>query len=220
MTDRIWYACYGSNLCYDRFMTYIAGGTISSKGHDVKEVGCIDKSKPVRDMPIDIPYRLVFIDNSPRWTGGYCFLDPVYDESAHTKGRAYDISVEQFHDVLVQENNGLSVPDIDLSSLEEWNSIEIRPEARYGKLLVVGEFDGIPAVTFTYTDGWAKENDLSPKMPAEAYLDVIRRGLGEIGMESSEIDKYLADRIPGYAKSTTSSLYFRQAHNNKEGTPC
>ncbi len=47
MKDYVWYACYGSNLLYERFKCYILGGTFNGNGryHD----GCQDKTLP-KDM--------------------------------------------------------------------------------------------------------------------------------------------------------------------------
>ena len=40
--DKVWYACYGSNLCAERFMYYIVGGhcPFNDKDYD----GCRDKT--------------------------------------------------------------------------------------------------------------------------------------------------------------------------------
>ena len=44
--DYVWYACYGSNINYNRFMYYI-NGDISEKYSTIN--GCVDKSKPIEE---------------------------------------------------------------------------------------------------------------------------------------------------------------------------
>ena len=42
--DYVWYACYGSNINYERFMYYING---DKKGKYSTINGCEDKSEPI-----------------------------------------------------------------------------------------------------------------------------------------------------------------------------
>ncbi len=46
--DYVWYACYGSNINYKRFMHYI-DGDITGKYSATN--GCIDKSEPTEERP-------------------------------------------------------------------------------------------------------------------------------------------------------------------------
>src|SRR5208337_78464 len=58
LTNLVWYASYGSNLCSRRFMYYIEGGQPESASRP--HPGCRDKTPPKDDQPIKISYPLYF----------------------------------------------------------------------------------------------------------------------------------------------------------------
>ena len=146
----VWYVAYGSNLCKERFMTYINGGLF--QGIRNLHKGCNDKSPPVREKPFLIPHEVYFGNKASTWDGmGVAFIDA--DRFGVALGRAYLITEEQFYEIQKQE--GLS---------NEW----------YGRIVELKcENDNIPHMTFTSNDRH-KDN-----MPSEKYLDIIYKGLCE-----------------------------------------
>jgi len=46
----VWYACYGSNIMYERFMYYIQGEIFF--GNNRPHTGCNDKTPPHGECPI------------------------------------------------------------------------------------------------------------------------------------------------------------------------
>jgi len=58
----VWYACYCSNILRERFMLYIKGGFC--RFNNGNYIPCNDKSAPLEDKPINIPYKLYFGNNS------------------------------------------------------------------------------------------------------------------------------------------------------------
>ncbi|ONI46484.1 hypothetical protein AN640_03395 [Candidatus Epulonipiscium fishelsonii] len=121
--EYVWYASYGSNILYERFLYYIRGGRFNQREH----IGCKNTRLPLKDEPILIPYSLYFGNNSSMWEGkGVAFLDT--DQVGITMGRMYLITKDQFEDIWKQEGNH-----------ENW----------YNTIVHIGEKDGIEIVTFT-----------------------------------------------------------------------
>lgn len=82
-TKYIWYACYGSNVNYERFMKYINK--------------CTDKTPPIADRPFVFQHNIYFAKASSYWGGGKAFLDDTCPGKAF--GRIYKITREQFMEV-------------------------------------------------------------------------------------------------------------------------
>lgn len=159
----VWYASYGSNLSKERFMCYIKGGVCKYNGR--KYNGCTDKSDPLADRPITIPYRMYFAKNSGSWqNGGVAFISPFRDPKEKTLGRMYLITGQQFEEVCRQEG-------------PVW----------YGHIIELGEADGYKIKTIT------NPRILERTMPSAAYLNVIRDGLKETypDMDEWDIEEYL-----------------------------
>lgn len=163
MSDKyVWYACYGSNLLKERFMGYISSGGMK------KEKGCTDKTPPIDERQILIPYELYFAKVSQKWNDcGVAFLKINYNRDIKTLGRAYLITEEQFKEVKKQEGG--------------W----------YPHELELGQLDGWPIKTFTCNP--ETENN----SPAPDYLDIIRTGLQETypTMRAEDIDRYLKEHM-------------------------
>ena len=103
MEDLVWYASYGSNLLYDRFMCYINGGT--PEGSSKRCEGCSDRTPPQDRKSITIPHELYFAENSRSWEGkGVAFVKSQRNENFQTLGRMYLITREQFVQIVRQEN--------------------------------------------------------------------------------------------------------------------
>jgi len=158
--SKVWYACYGSNILYERFMHYIEGGTcrFNGKAHD----GCTDKTPPSESRPIVIPYEMYFGNRRSSWGKyGTAFIDLT--RPAVTVGRAYLITEEQYKEVWTQEGSG-----------DSW----------YGKEVELGSYNGYPIRTFTNAER-RPENEPSPD-----YLKVISEGMKELlgeGLITSDI---------------------------------
>ncbi|GMH19326.1 hypothetical protein Nepgr_021167 [Nepenthes gracilis] len=98
------YATYGSNMLKSRFLCDIKGGQV--EGMPSPCSGSIDRSSPKEIMWTTVPPRLNFgRDHTQTWGhGGTVFLHP----KSSTKDAAHicmcKSTLEQFHDVLLQEN--------------------------------------------------------------------------------------------------------------------
>ena len=96
----VWYACYGSNINYERFMYYI-NGDVNEKYSTSK--GCSDKSLPLEERQYIFKHPIYFAGDSKRWGGGMAFLD--YEHDGKCYGKIYKLKMSQFKDVLEQEQN-------------------------------------------------------------------------------------------------------------------
>lgn len=163
----VWYACYGSNLCKERFLWYIQGGGPKNN------YGCQDKTLPVVDRPYIINHELYFANQSRTWSnGGVAFLKTERNEKAYTLGRAYLITAAQFEDIKKQEGASAN-----------W----------YGHVLDLGTLGGIPVKTLTRVPGNIGQYIINT--PSLEYLDMLRRGLWEAypSMTVEEVSRYLND---------------------------
>ena len=69
----VWYASYGSNLCYEgRFMCYISGG--KPAGAEKTNPGSRDRTRPLEIKPIRLDWELYFADYSKSWGGAPAFI--------------------------------------------------------------------------------------------------------------------------------------------------
>ena len=187
----LWYSCYGSNLSYQRFSCYIQGGTPAGTGRH--HPGCSNGSPPLRDRPHIVHHQLYFAEHSPTWeNGGVAFLHPVPQPTAHTYGRIYLITTEQFLQVLRQENS-LDPDDptctVDLETTIRQGSSRL-PRGWYSLVLFLGYEEGIPVFTFTSPE------ILPANPPGPRYLATIRSGLREMypSLGDNAIDDYLGSR--------------------------
>ena len=63
--DRVWYACYGSNLSEERFGYYIFGGYFAAQDRDYK--GCNDKTPWSASEIKTFKGSIYFGNDSPKW---------------------------------------------------------------------------------------------------------------------------------------------------------
>jgi hypothetical protein len=163
--DYVWYASYGSNLLYERFLTYIKGGVCKFNG--VNYPGCRDNSLPKDSRPITIPYKMYYGNKSKSWgNAGVSFLD--IDIKGQSLGRMYLITKEQLEDISRQEGRG-----------DVW----------YNHSVNLGEYNGNDIITIT------NKNSRTHQKPCDKYLDVIRRGIKETYPDMIDFDvmKYLVE---------------------------
>ena len=173
LTD-VWYACYGSNICEDRFLCYINGGTPAGAKKHFK--GCEDRTKPKDSRAFTIPHEVYFAKESATWDGGgICFLNPE-KSNKQSLGRVYQIGVSQFKDLVRQELIFEGAIEIDFEALRKNGSYNCLPNGRYGELLYLGELEGKPVISFTSPLYLSEEINA----PSAAYLKTIAKGLQEI----------------------------------------
>ncbi|KAM2487483.1 histone deacetylase 5-like isoform X3 [Malus sylvestris] len=187
----IWYASFGSNLCLERFLCYIKGGQM--EGMKTPFPGCADKTPPKEIVWKTFPRRLFFgRESTHTWgPGGVAFLNPESNIQDKAYMCLYRITLEQFNDVLVQENVvsfPVNSPLFDLTGLdsvtrEEPHSLQVHlKECWYSNVVYLGKEHDIPILTMTCTksemDGY-KSGELPLCAPAKNYVNTIARGLVE-----------------------------------------
>jgi len=196
--EKIWYVGYGSNLLKSRFLCYIQGG--QAKGCKKTDKGCNDKTLPLKNKSLIIPYEIYFAKEADIWEkSAACFLKSK--KGGLTYARAYLINKNQLRDIVLQENNAFSaeadkrkrvnIENIVINFDEAVNHEEstIQPEEQfewYARLLYLGEEEGYPLFTFT-----AKEDLISRSKPSQKYLKNIADGLKEShGLSNEQIKIY------------------------------
>ncbi|KAM1982212.1 hypothetical protein ACFX15_038597 [Malus domestica] len=187
----IWYASFGSNLCLERFLCYIKGGQM--EGMKTPFPGCADKTPPKEIVWKTFPRRLFFgRESTHTWgPGGVAFLNPESNIQDKAYMCLYRITLEQFNDVLVQENVvsfPVNSPLFDLTGLdsvtrEEPHSLQVHlKECWYSNVVYLGKEHDIAILTMTCTksemDGY-KSGELPLCAPAKNYVNTIARGLVE-----------------------------------------
>ena len=199
MENYVWYACYGSNLNYDRFICYIEGGT--PKGSNKKDRGCrVNKKPPEKTDVITIPYTLYFARHSSKWDGsGVAFIGLAKDEKKRTLGKLYLITEDQFVDLFVQENGekyeSMLKKDklsVNLEDIKKQNSKVIWESPWYGNIIYLGTGrDEIPIFTTT-----SSREERPYSRPNENYLYHVITGLKKppYYLSNDEIVQYLYDK--------------------------
>ncbi len=184
----VWYLAYGSNLSYDRFMAYLAGGT--PEGKTTGEEGAPDPSPPRASRQFRLAQRLYFAGDAGTWGGGgVAFVRPEEEPGALTYARIYLITADQLRAVLAQENGlaserGTALVSTDaLTGAAPGTRIETGA-GEYGLLLCAGRVpvgaaapDGPAVPVWTFTT--PRPLDGGQKTPSDAYLSTLCRGLLE-----------------------------------------
>ncbi|MBR2704534.1 MAG: hypothetical protein IKE91_03600 [Clostridia bacterium] len=118
--SHVWYACYGSNINYDRFMKYINGDEKYSTSE-----GCEDKSEPLEERQYIFEHPIYFAGKSQIWGGGVAYLD--YERPGRSYGKLYKVTMKQFEGILKQEQRA----------------------QLYNTILLVDTIDNLPVFSFT-----------------------------------------------------------------------
>ncbi|KAJ4713189.1 Histone deacetylase [Melia azedarach] len=195
----VWYATFGSNMWKPRFFCYIEGGQV--EGMQKLCTGSKDKTLP---QPEDIlwktyPHRLFFgRESSLTWgRGGTAFLNPKSSNQDQAHLLLYKITLEQFNDVLFQEN-GLDIdspsPFFDLSHLnsvvnENFLTLEGIEKGLYNTVLYLGKERDLPIMTMTCSVSVFnkfKSGELPTVGAAVTYANILKRGLVEGELLSNE----------------------------------
>ncbi|PIN00900.1 Histone deacetylase complex, catalytic component RPD3 [Handroanthus impetiginosus] len=192
----IWYATFGSNLRMSRFRCYIEGG--QTEGMRKPCMGSMDKNMPTEIMWKTFPHRLFFARAlTATWgPGGVAFLHPERNVQEKTYMCLYKITLEQFNDVLLQENvpsYDMSRPLFDMTALqniqiEKCISVELVQRGWYHNVVYLGKENNIPILTMTCTLSDV-ESFISGKFPinppCKEYASTLVKGLVE-GKQLSE----------------------------------
>lgn len=190
LCKHIWYASYGSNISFERFMCYIQGG--KPEGATKTYQGCTDKTPPLDQKPIKIPHELYFAKVAGVWNGGgVCFINPEKSKNAGTLGNMYLITRQQFLELVQQENNAKEIIEIDFEKAQKEKSIAIKEKGWYGNLLCLGEKDNAPIFTFTNEKFLANEIN----SPNQHYLKTIIKGLiNTYQLNHTELEAYFLSK--------------------------
>ena len=160
--EYIWYACYGSNINYRRFMYYING---DEKGEFSTVNGCTDKSKPVEERSYIFNCPIYFAGESKRWGGGMAFLD--YENSGKSYGKIYMIKMNQFKSILEEEQ-----------------------ECKlYDAILLVDGIENLPVFTFTAKHKLQDILNQPSKRYVEVIKEGLLKLYDEL--DNEQIEKYL-----------------------------
>lgn len=224
MSEMVWYVCYGSNLLEERFLCYIRGGVIpgnvrSERGAKdttlpVRSEKCTIDHELFFSTPVKkwFDSGVAYIDPlkaEQRTDQSYGILrqteqgiNQKTDLEIHqtignrniTLGRRYLITLEQFLDVVRQEN---ALPadqevSINFDLLKDEGSQIVLPGTYYGRLLYLGDEEGYPMYSFTCIPDM---EDMEKAPLFGPYYDVIAKGLREtFQMGDEEIAEYLKRR--------------------------
>ena len=189
----VWYACYGSNLKRERFLSYIKGGR--PPGSTKCQPGCSDHSLPREEKTLELPRRLYFSGYSRSWGGGVAFIEGQERQGERTLARMYLITRTQFREVFAQENS-MEPPGhpIHIDQLLEEGE-QVVGGGWYSRVLFLGvdRESGYPILSFTSP----VEEETNFTKPTPAYLKTILDGLLESfpGMERREALDYLRTTI-------------------------
>ena len=194
----VWYASYGSNMDTERFTCYIRGGTPSGASRNY--AGCDDKSMPIAETSIELPYSLYFAGESSVWTGGAALINNTVSKH-RTKSKAYLITKAQFEQVVAQESRRNHVVPMDIVQLRRHGRlINGDGNGQYDQILYCGEYKRYPVVTCT--SSWLK---LPYTRPSHAYLKTIISGLQSgHNLSKDDILQYLRNK-PGISGNYSSA---------------
>lgn len=189
----VWYVAYGSNLSFDRFMCYLAGGR--PVGGSRTYPGARDPRPPLDIRPLRLAGRVYFSLQSRVWGGGMAFFDAT--GTGTVAARAYRLRCSQFADVAAQEMHRDPLADLELARVLQHGRWSYGP-GRYETLIRLGELDAAPMLTLTAPWG---VDDVQHATPSAAYLTVIAAGLQEShGWSREHVADYLAD-LPGVGRA-------------------
>ncbi|MDR6734860.1 hypothetical protein [Sphingobacterium sp. 2149] len=203
LNEKVWYACYGSNMLQERFFCYIKGG--QPAGANTTYNGCNDKTLPIDSEQMYISAELYFAKVSKNWNGGIAFIRTTFTPIASTYGRMYLITKSQLIDIARQETNTSTNLEIDFEKAIEKGSYIFKQPSWYGNLLYLGEHNGYPIFTITN-----EQDSQSSTKPSISYLKTIIDGLREShGLDNLAIFDYLKTKhgiIENYSEEEFRSI--------------
>lgn len=210
--DLVWYVAYGSNMDRNRLSTYLEGDL--HLGSASTHPGARDRRPPLADAPHRLPFEVFFAGRSTRWDGAvaycatgagrYCATGPDGDSATGADGdsalgadgppgpalgRRWLLRRSQLEDLVRQENRSAAPVAVDVDRCRASGYLDVAG-GRYGRVVWLGEVDGVPALTATCAQ------PVTPHRPAGiAYLATIGRGLSQAWqLDLGDIARYLAAR--------------------------
>lgn len=168
----IWYACYGSNMDYERFLKYIQGGQLIVNNTTKVYKPCpTDIKPPEQSEPYSIDRRFFFAKESKTWNQhGVAFISNKRNKKSKTFAKLYLISEDQFLHLFAQENGRLNAK-INYEQLFQNGFLDF-DYSFYNRILVIEKnHKGFPILTFT------NKSKLSPNKPFVDYTNLIINGL-------------------------------------------
>lgn len=179
----IWYASYGSNLYLDRFLCYIKGGR--PKYSQKTELGCSDKTLPLKDAPQLLPYRMYFAGTSKKWNnGGNCILSVKKEDNFMSLGRKFLIKKSQFIEIVSHKNESDN-SEFNFQEIIDAGSKSIN-DSSSGNVIFLGYEDGYPIFTFT-----AHEDRFDYRKADILYLAIIGGGIKQtFGYNNQQVVDY------------------------------
>ena len=161
----VWYVSYGSNMCAERFASYIEGGYCDRNGREYD--ACADDTLPTESVAVTLDGNMYFANfNEGAWENSAVSF---YDEKGFgiAYGRAYLVKECQLEHIHTREGRG-----------SHW----------YPDTLELGEIEGIRAITFT-------NKNVKPSAPmcqiSAAYISTIMDGLQEMGESAAFAFDYI-----------------------------
>jgi hypothetical protein len=173
---------YGSNLLRARFLSYLDGSDTEFGAH----TGARDSSPPTDERPFALRHRIYFAGMSVRWRAPVAFVRLHPNPRPVTFARGYRVGWTQLEDVLAQENGmqlGLQLTELPPPG----KHIELETDGKYNAVLRFDDHDGEPVVTATTL----RRFEIGE--PSTPYIDTMRRGLIELGIEATTAGGYLAE---------------------------
>ncbi len=188
---RMWYATYGSGLSKENFARQIRGGPSIAIPHTFK--GCTDKTLPLRDEFISLPYDVYFAGKCIPCNGGHIAITSTPSKGAHTIGRAHLITVEQFKEIVADQNGQAETTDLPFQkAMEQGHATIGEGQGYYNELVFCGMKEGFPMFSVTAA------RPRSPyQPPSPGYTRLLCIGLSEnTALQSKSAVEYVA-AMPG-----------------------
>jgi len=170
---QVWYSAYGSGLSKENFACQILGGQSAGINHIYK--GTTDKTLPTRDEFISLPYSIYFAGHCEPCNGGHIGITTAPSQNTHTIARAHLVTVDQFKELVAQQNDRRDVTDLPFkAAIEQGHATITDGTSSYDELVFCGIKDGIPMFALTTT------NPQLPYLPpSPGYARLLSIGLSE-----------------------------------------
>ena len=199
LPEEFYYMSYGSNLCMDRFMCYVAGGKPERSSRTY--LGCRDVTPPRESFGVVFEGSIYYANNAPQWGGGG-FLFADFDYPKLSLGRVHLVTREQFTDIVSQECGfEAGGVDVDFGKILSVGHV-VDKGLLYGHTVYVGTLNHLPVISFT--TGFSQRDVVDGQAPfrlnkpSDAYDNVVRKGLVEtFGLNDEQLDSYMYDTL-GY----------------------
>jgi len=193
----IWYACYGSNMDFNRFLLYLQGGSLMINGQIKTYRACQgDTHAPRSSEPYLLQRRFYFAKQSGTWNGhGVGFISTKADRRSVTFARLYLISTLQFSHLFAVENGRLSSA-IDFTLFQN-NNYQDFDYNFYNRIIQINSnYQGYPISTFT-------NKELLPiNSPMDEYIRLISNGIKLThNLSNQEIASYFKKSKIGLSKN-------------------